>query len=127
MQIKYSPISEPVSYKIDGEIIYIKARDKVTKVDFSNIPNGKLVSMIDYISEAEKVGGELTVTLRQPLDKDGNELPAIVDFEIEEYEEVIFEWKSWEEIEEEENRPSELDMLALAVMELGKLIMNGGK
>lgn len=127
MQIKYSPISEPVSYKIDGEIIYIKARDKVTKVDFSNIPNGKLVSMIDYISEAEKVGSELTVTLRQPLDKYGNELPAMDDFDTSEAEEINYEWKSWEEIEQEENQPSELDMLALAVMELGQLIMNGGK
>ena len=32
-----------------------------------------------------------------------------------------------EEYEREKNKPSELDMLALAVMELGQLIMNGGK
>ena len=32
-----------------------------------------------------------------------------------------------EEYEREKNKPSELDMLALAVMELGKLVMNGGK
>lgn len=32
-----------------------------------------------------------------------------------------------EEYEREQNKPSELDMLALAVMELGQLIMNGGK
>ena len=127
MQIKYTPISEIVNYKIDGKIIYIKVNDNVTKVDFSDVPDGKLVSMIDYISGAEKVDGELTVTLRQPLDIEGNELPALVDFEIEEYEEINYEWKSWEEIEQEENKPSELDMLALAVMELGKLIMKGGK
>lgn len=32
-----------------------------------------------------------------------------------------------EEYEREKNKPSELDTLALAVMELGQLIMNGGK
>ena len=32
-----------------------------------------------------------------------------------------------EEYEREKNRPSELDTLALAIMELGKLILNGGK
>lgn len=32
-----------------------------------------------------------------------------------------------EEYEREQNKPSEVDMLALAVMELGQLIMNGGK
>lgn len=134
MQIKYTPISEIVNYKIDGKIIYIKVNDNVTKVDFSDVPDGKLVSMIDYISGAEKVDGELTVTLRQPLDIEGNELPALVDFEIDEYEEVIFEWKSWEEIEQEENKPSELEqlkreneMLAMAIMELSTILLNGGK
>lgn len=134
MNIKYSPISEPVSYKIDGEIIYIKARDEVRKIDFSKVPNGKLVSMIDYLSEAERVDGELTVTLRQPLDKEDKELPAMDDFDTSEAEEINYEWKSWEEIEKEENKPSELELLkqenqtlALAIMELGKLILNGGK
>lgn len=32
-----------------------------------------------------------------------------------------------EEYEREQNKPSELDTLALAIMELGKLILNGGK
>lgn len=32
-----------------------------------------------------------------------------------------------EEYEREKNKPSELDTLALAIMELGQLIMNGGK
>lgn len=32
-----------------------------------------------------------------------------------------------EEYEREQNKPSELDSLALAIMELGKLILNGGK
>src|SRR5690625_1199839 len=118
MNIKYSPISEPVSYKIDGEIIYIKARDEVRKIDFSKVPNGKLVSMIDYLSEVERVDGELTVTLRQPLDKEGKELPVIIDFEVIEYEEISFEWKSWEEIEREENKLSDSDMQALAILEL---------
>ena len=50
-------------------------------------------------------------------------------------------WKSREEFEEEINKPSEIEllkkeneelrkeneMLALAIMELGQLIMNGGK
>lgn len=127
MRIKYTPQRSDVRYKIVEEVVYIKSGDKVTKVDFSNLKNGRLESAINHISNAKKVDGELIVTLIQPLDKDGNELPAIVDFDIEEYEEIDFEWKSWEEIEKEENQPSELDMLALAVMELGKLIMNGGK
>jgi len=32
-----------------------------------------------------------------------------------------------EEYEREQKKPSESDMLALAIMELGQLIMNGGK
>lgn len=32
-----------------------------------------------------------------------------------------------EEYEREQKKPSESDMLALAIMELGKLILNGGK
>ena len=134
MRIKYTPQRSDVRYKIDGEVVYIKSGDKVTKVDFSNLKNGRLESAINHISNAEKIDGELIVTLIQPLDKDGNELPAIVDFEIEEYEEIDFEWKTWEEIEQEENQPSELELLkqenetlALAIMELGKLILNGGK
>lgn len=134
MKIKYSPQRSDVQYKIDGEIVYIKLQDKVTKVDFSGVEDGKLETLIDYISDAEKVNGKLTVTLIQPLDKDGNELPAIVDFEVDECEEVIFEWKSWEEIEQEENKPSELErlkreneMLAMAVMELSTIVLNGGK
>lgn len=127
MRIEFTPQRADVQYKIVGETVYINIRDKVTKVDFTGVEDGKLGTLIDYISDAKRVDGELIVTLIQPLDRDGNELPAIVDFEIEEYEEISFEWKSWEEIEQEENQPSELDMLALAVMELGKLIMNGGK
>ena len=134
MKIKYSPQRSDVKYRIDDEIIYIKTQDKITKVDFSKTPNGRLCDLIDYISDAKRVDGELIVTLIQPLDKDGNELPAIVDFEIEEYEEVIFEWKSWEEIEQEENKPSELEqlkrkneMLAMAIMELSTIVLNGGK
>lgn len=127
MRIEFTPQRADVKYKVVEEIIYIKVNDKVIKVNFSKTPNGRLCDLIDYISDAKRVDGELIVTLIQPLDKDGNELPAIVDFEIEKYEEISFEWKSWEEIEQEENQPSELDMLALAVMELGQLIMNGGK
>ena len=134
MKIKYSPQRSDVKYRIDDEIIYIKTQDKITKVDFSKTSDGRLYDLIDYISDAKRVDGELFVTLIQPLDKDGNELPAIVDFEIEEYEEVIFEWKSWEEIEQEENKPSELEqlkreneMLAMAVMELSTIVLNGGK
>lgn len=127
MRIEFTPQRADVKFKVVEEIIYIKANNKVIKVDFSKTPNGKLCDLIDYISDAKRVDGELIVTLIQPLDKDGNELPAIVDFEIDEYEEINYEWKSWEEIEQEKNQPSELDMLALAVMELGQLIMNGGK
>lgn len=43
-------------------------------------------------------------------------------------------WKTKEEIEQEENQPSEIDslkkeneMLAMAVMELSTIILNGGK
>lgn len=134
MRIKYTPQRSDVRYKIDGEVVYIKSGDKVTKVDFSNLKNGRLESAINHISNAEKVDGELIVTLIQPLDKDGNELPAIVDFKIDEYEEAEVVWKTQEEIEREENQPSELELLkrenetlALAIMELGKLILNGGK
>lgn len=134
MRIKYTPQRSDVMYKIDGEVVYIKSGDKVTKVDFSNLKNGRLESAINHISNAEKKDGELIVTLIQPLDKDGNELPAIVDFKIDEYEEAEVVWKTQEEIEREENQPSELELLkrenetlALAIMELGKLILNGGK
>ena len=134
MRIKYTPQRSDVRYKIDREVVYIKSGDKVTKVDFSNLKNGRLESAINHISNAEKIDGELIVTLIQPLDKDGNELPAIVDFKIDEYEEAEVVWKTQEEIEREENQPSELELLkrenetlALAIMELGKLILNGGK
>lgn len=43
-------------------------------------------------------------------------------------------WRTMEEIEEEQNQPSELEqlkreneMLAMAVMELSTIILNGGK
>ena len=55
------------------------------------------------------------------------------DFACWKYEdgELVFDeerqQKLIEEYEREKNKPSELDMLALAVMELGQLIMNGGK
>ena len=134
MEINFTPQRADVQYKIEDEVIYIKMQDKITKVDFSDLDDGRLEPLIDYVSNAEKVDGELTITLIQPLDKDGNELPAIVDFEIEEYEEISFEWKSWEEIEQEENKPSELEqlkrkneMLAMAIMELSTIVLNGGK
>ena len=48
-----------------------------------------------------------------------------IDGELVKDEEYLEELK--EEYEKEQNKPSELDMLALAIMELGQLIMNGGK
>lgn len=134
MKIKYNPQRSDVKYRIDDEIIYIKTQDKITKVDFSETPNGRLSDLIDYISDAKRVDGELFVTLIQPLDKDGNELPAIDDFDTSEAEEINYEWKTWEEIEQEENQPSELEqlkreneMLAMAVLELSTIVLNGGK
>ena len=55
------------------------------------------------------------------------------DFACWKYEngELIFDEEKQQQLieayEREQNKPSELDMLALAVMELGQLIMNGGK
>ena len=55
------------------------------------------------------------------------------DFACWKYEdgELVFDeerqQKLIEEYEREQNKPSELDTLALAIMELGKLILNGGK
>lgn len=118
MRIKYTPQRSDVMYKIDGEVVYIKSGDKVTKVDFSNLKNGRLESAINHISNAEKVDGELIVTLIQPLDKDGNELPAIVDFKVDEYEEAEVVWKTQEEIEREKSRISKTDILELAILEL---------
>lgn len=134
MRIEFTPQRADVKYKVVEEIIYIKANDKVIKVNFSKTPNGRLCDLIDYISGAKRVDGELIVTLIHPLDKDGNELPAMDDFDTSEAEEINYEWKSWEEIEQEENQPSELEhlkreneMLAMAVMELSTIVLNGGK
>src|SRR5690554_7594132 len=41
MKIKYSPQRSDVKYRIDDEIIYIKTQDKITKVDFSNLDDGR--------------------------------------------------------------------------------------
>ena len=118
MKIKYVPQMSDVQYKIVDEVIYIKINNKVKKVDFSNLEDGRLESSISDIREVVKENGELTVTLIQPLDGDGNELPAIVDFEVDEYEEADFEWKTKEEIEREESKLSESDMVSLAILEL---------
>lgn len=47
---------------------------------------------------------------------------------------AVIKWKTKEEIEEEQNQPSELEqlkreneMLAMAVMELSTIILDGGK
>lgn len=118
MKIKYTPQGTDVQYKIVGEVIYIKTPQGITKVDFSNLEDGKLDEIIPNIHSVEKIDGELIVTLLQPLDKNGNELPAIVDFKIDEYEEVEVVWKTQEEIEREKAKTNETDMLALAILEL---------
>lgn len=118
MKIKYTPQGTDVQYKIVGEVIYIKTPQGITKVDFSNLEDGKSDEIIPNIHSVEKIDGELIVTLLQPLDKDGNELPAIVDFKIDEYEEVEVIWKTQEEIEREKAKTNETDMLALAILEL---------
>ena len=67
------------------------------------------------------------------LDLDDNHEFFKTDFACWKYEngELVFDEERQqqliEEYEREQNKPSELDMLALAVMELGKLVMNGGK
>ena len=134
MKIEYTPQRTDVQYKVIEESIYIKTPQGITKVDFSNLEDGRLEEPIPYINSAEKINGELIVTLIQPLDKDGNEMPAIGDFSTDEYEEVPVIWKTKEEIEQEENQPSELEqlkreneMLAMAVMELSTIVLNGGK
>ena len=67
------------------------------------------------------------------LDLDDNHEFFKTDFQCWKYVdgELVFDEEKQqqliEEYEREQNKPSETDMLALAIMELGKLVMNGGK
>lgn len=105
MKINYSPQqNEYLAYKFDNEVIFIKDLNAVKKIDFTNFSNGKMNEPIDFILSAEKVDGELTVTLIQPVDSSGNPIEQ-EDFDTTEYEEVQGAWKTIEEIEAEKNAP----------------------
>lgn len=103
MNINYTQIREDnLNFKVIDEVIYIKHEDIVYKVDFSRLANGIMVgSPSDYIFNAERVNGELTVILRNPCDKDGNDLPHNEEFKIDVFTELFPKWKTKQEIEDE--------------------------
>lgn len=109
MNINYNPLRiDDLNYKIDGEIIYIKHKENVYKADFTGYVDGKLNTLLEFIPSAEKTNGELTVTLKQPVDNEGIPIKHDNDFEIDEFEEIAINWKTQEEIEAEKNAPKPL-------------------
>jgi hypothetical protein len=109
MNIRYVDLRKNVlAYKIIDNVIYANDNGKVYKADFTNLPDGLLVgcdaSFIGISIEPEngtyKKDGILNITLRKPVDQDGNEIPQ-EDFSTDEYEKVKIKWKTQEEIEEE--------------------------
>ena len=98
MDIEYSDIREDVlAYKVLEDVVYANYRGKVYKADFTNFKDGEMVeNNIIFISKAYKEDGILNVTLRRPVDANGNEIPQ-EDFSIDEYEEAEIKWKTQEE------------------------------
>ena len=93
------------------------------KIYFTLDENGRLTG---WQSNPSHVEGEIELEVDD--DHEVLQRPMIykyIDGELIKDEEYLEELK--EEYEKEQSKPSELDMLALAVMELGQLIMNGGK
>ena len=93
------------------------------KIYFTLDENGRLTG---WQSNPSHVEGEIELEVDD--DHEVLQRPMIykyIDGELVKDEEHLEELK--EEYEKEQNKPSELDMLALAIMELGQLIMNGGK
>ena len=93
------------------------------KIYFTLDGNGRLTG---WQSNPSHVEGEIELEVDE--DHEVLQRPMIykyIDGELVKDEEHLEELK--EEYEKEQNKPSELDMLALAIMELGQLIMNGGK
>lgn len=98
---------DDLHYKIEDETIYIKHKNKVYKTNFSGLVDGKLNTSLDFIPFTEKTNGELTITIRQPVDSKGTPIEYDSDFEITECEEVVIDWKTQEEIDELNNQPHE--------------------
>lgn len=118
-----------LSYKIDGEIIYIKYNDKVYRANFTNFEDGKLNTPLEFIPFANKMNNELTVTIRRPVDSKGFPIEYSTNFDITEYEELQIDWKTHEEIEAEKNTPKEPaleERLQQAEDTILYLLMNGG-
>ena len=93
------------------------------KIYFTLDENGRLTG---WQSNPSHVEGEIELEVDD--DHEVLQRPMIykyIDGELVKDEEYLKKLK--EEYEKEQSKPSELDMLALAVMELGQLIMNGGK
>ena len=95
MNVLYNPLrSDDLEYRIEGEAIFFKYFDKVIKVDFAALPNGRMVESLDFIPLAEKINGELVVEIRQPVDNQGKVLDMDNNFDISEYEEIVVIWIS---------------------------------
>lgn len=109
MIINYSEFrTDDLMYKIVGETIYIKHNNEVSKVDFTQLPDGVMVEPISYlITTAKKENGQLELTLRQPLSGIGEFTEVIGDFDISNFNEVNVNWKTQQEIEEGKNKPEE--------------------
>ena len=93
------------------------------KIYFTLDENGRLTG---WQSNPSHVEGEIELEVDD--DHEVLQRPMIykyIDGELVKDEGYLEELK--EEYEKEQSKPSELDMIALAVMELGQLIMNGGK
>lgn len=106
MKVKYIPIrsSGHINFKFTDEIIFLKIRNDIYKIDLSSFPNGRMESSIDYIPSVDRINGELHVELQQPIDVNGIPLEQ-VDFDTSDFTNVEVIWKTQEEIEEEKNAP----------------------
>lgn len=132
MKVVYTPLRiDDLSYKIEGETIYIKRQDKVYKADFTNISDGKLNSPLEFIPFAHKKNGDLTITVIQPVDCRGVPVEYKTNFEVTEYDDLMLDWLTQEEIDELNNQPrelSEIEMLKISQAEQFEtiLILLGG-
>src|SRR5690625_2161582 len=104
MKVLYTPIRSKHKIKIDNEVVYIHFMNTVRQIDFTNLPDGKMVSPIDFVLYAERVEGELEITLQQPVTVEGLPIESD-DFSVDDYKEIQVNWKTRQEIENEKNTP----------------------
>lgn len=123
MQVNYTPIRANFQFKIEGETIYIKQSNVVYKIDFSNLPDGKMVTPIDFVPLAERTSGELTVSLLQPVDSSGAPIEP-TEFDTNDSLTVEVPWKTWQQIDAPKP-PSDKERLAAAEQAIIMLMMEG--